>query len=143
MQHRKSMIGLAAALAIVLSAASPAAAANWHGHGGGWHGGGGGWHGGGGGWRGGGWRRGAGWGGAAAGFAAGALIGSAAAAPYGYGYGYGPYAYDNGYYGDDAYAAEPATTDDGGDQYCAQRYRSYDPSSGTFLGYDGMRHPCP
>jgi BA14K-like protein len=25
---------------------------------------------------------------------------------------------------------------------CAQRYRSFDPSSGTFLGYDGMRHPC-
>ncbi|HZH11360.1 MAG TPA: BA14K family protein [Microvirga sp.] len=27
--------------------------------------------------------------------------------------------------------------------YCAQRYRSYDPASGTYLGYDGMRHPCP
>jgi len=25
---------------------------------------------------------------------------------------------------------------------CAQRYRSYDPVSGTFLGYDGHRHPC-
>ena len=25
---------------------------------------------------------------------------------------------------------------------CAQRYRSYDPASGTFLGYDGARHPC-
>jgi BA14K-like protein len=25
---------------------------------------------------------------------------------------------------------------------CAQRYRSYDPGSGTFLGYDGARHPC-
>jgi BA14K-like protein len=25
---------------------------------------------------------------------------------------------------------------------CAQRYRSYDPASGTFLGYDGRRHPC-
>jgi hypothetical protein len=25
---------------------------------------------------------------------------------------------------------------------CAQRYRSYDPGSGTFLGYDGRRHPC-
>jgi BA14K-like protein len=22
------------------------------------------------------------------------------------------------------------------------RYRSYDPSSGTFLGRDGRRHPC-
>jgi BA14K-like protein len=27
--------------------------------------------------------------------------------------------------------------------YCSQRYRSYDPASGTFLGYDGLRHPCP
>jgi BA14K-like protein len=25
---------------------------------------------------------------------------------------------------------------------CAQRYRSYDPESGTFLGHDGRRHPC-
>ncbi len=27
--------------------------------------------------------------------------------------------------------------------YCAQRYRSYDPVSMTYLGYDGRRHPCP
>jgi hypothetical protein len=27
--------------------------------------------------------------------------------------------------------------------YCSQRYRSYDPRSGTYLGYDGYRHPCP
>jgi hypothetical protein len=25
---------------------------------------------------------------------------------------------------------------------CAERYHSYDPSSGTFLGYDGRRHAC-
>jgi len=25
---------------------------------------------------------------------------------------------------------------------CAQRYRSYDPSSGTFLGHNGRRYPC-
>jgi len=31
----------------------------------------------------------------------------------------------------------------GGDPaYCAKRYRSYDPASGTYLGYDGLRHPC-
>jgi hypothetical protein len=24
-----------------------------------------------------------------------------------------------------------------------QRYRSYDPNSGTYLGNDGYRHPCP
>lgn len=27
--------------------------------------------------------------------------------------------------------------------YCASRYRSYDPVSMTYLGYDGRRHPCP
>jgi len=27
--------------------------------------------------------------------------------------------------------------------YCARRFRSYDPASGTYLGYDGLRHPCP
>jgi hypothetical protein len=27
--------------------------------------------------------------------------------------------------------------------YCAQRYRSYDPVSQTYLGFDGLRHPCP
>ncbi|WP_035689847.1 BA14K family protein [Bradyrhizobium elkanii] len=27
--------------------------------------------------------------------------------------------------------------------YCAQRFRSYDPASGTYLGTDGYRHPCP
>lgn len=27
--------------------------------------------------------------------------------------------------------------------YCMQRFKSYDPASGTYLGYDGLRHPCP
>lgn len=27
--------------------------------------------------------------------------------------------------------------------YCEQKYKSYDPPSGTYLGYDGQRHPCP
>jgi hypothetical protein len=37
-----------------------------------------------------------------------------------------------------AYAATgPAT-----DASCAQIYHSYDPASGTFLGYDGRRHAC-
>jgi hypothetical protein len=25
---------------------------------------------------------------------------------------------------------------------CAQRYHSFDPSTGTYLGFDGARHPC-
>jgi hypothetical protein len=27
--------------------------------------------------------------------------------------------------------------------YCIRRFRSYDPYSRTYLGYDGYRHPCP
>ncbi|MGU3495038.1 BA14K family protein [Xanthobacteraceae bacterium A53D] len=26
--------------------------------------------------------------------------------------------------------------------YCSRKYRSFDPRTGTFLGYDGRRHPC-
>lgn len=58
-----------------------------------------------------------GWGPAVGGLAAGAAIGSAIA-------------------NSRAQAAE-------NDAYCAQRHKSYDPSSGTYLGYDGQRHPCP
>jgi len=35
--------------------------------------------------------------------------------------------------------------DDYGDahvEYCLSRYRSYDPASNTFMGYDGLRHEC-
>jgi hypothetical protein len=28
------------------------------------------------------------------------------------------------------------------DGYCSQHYRSYDPASGTYTGYDGRRHSC-
>ena len=27
-------------------------------------------------------------------------------------------------------------------QYCASKYRSYDPRSDTYMGYDGYRHYC-
>lgn len=138
-----------AALALGLSlVATPVAAQNRHFgggiyRGGGWHGGGGGWHGSG--WRGGygGWNGGyGGWGGGygadygygAAGLGLGLLGGAiiASQAPYyGSGYGYGSgYAYpDNG-----GYVSSAA---------CASRFKSYDPASGTYLGYDGFRHTCP
>jgi BA14K-like protein len=35
-----------------------------------------------------------------------------------------------------------ASMDRDSESSCAQRYRSYDPASGTFLGHDGMRHHC-
>jgi hypothetical protein len=102
-----------ATVAAALTVSAPALAQH-HGHWGGhWHGG---------------------WGGAAiGGFAAGALLGSALAAP---SYYYGAPGY---YYAPDVYAAP----DDGAVAYCQQRFRSYDPASGTYLGYDGNRHPCP
>jgi hypothetical protein len=111
------------------------------GGGSGWHGGGrpggGGWHGGGrpSGWHGGHHhRRGGFW----PGFGTGVIIGGALSAPYGY-YGYGP-----GYYDDDDYVDAPAVTvDTGSVAYCKQRFKSYDVRTGTYLGYDGQRHPCP
>lgn len=81
-----------------------------------------------------GWHHHGGWGYGAAGFAAGALLGSALVAR--------PYYY--GYYGPPAYAYEPgAGYPDDAEANCEQRFRSYDPASGTYLGYDGRRHPCP
>ena len=62
------------------------------------------------------------------------------------GYPYDTYAYDYPAYSDNtAYYDAAVVTDNGGNDqaYCMQRYRSYDPASGTFLGYDGIRHPCP
>jgi len=75
----------------------------------------------------------------AGGFVAGALLGSALTAPryYGY-YGGSPYYYGGGPYYSDVYAASPDS-----EEYCMQRFRSYDPRSGTYMGYDGQRHPCP
>jgi len=76
------------------------------------------------------------------------LVGGALAADsYAY-YGGPDYYYGPDYYGDDTYydtGPEVAVVPGGGDDasYCAQRYRSYDPASGTYLGYDGQRHPCP
>ncbi|WP_068013772.1 BA14K family protein [Rhodoplanes sp. Z2-YC6860] len=108
--------------------------------------------------------RGRGYVGAGIGLAAGAIIGGAilnATQPRGYygydgGYGYGAYGYDQGYGGYDSdYVEAPSyrygpgpvyrqSYVEGGNDagYCQQRYRSYDPASGTYLGYDGLRHPC-
>jgi hypothetical protein len=89
------------------------------------------------------------WGAPAAAFVAGGLVGGALAAPYYYGYGpynpgpYYPGAYYPGPYYPGHYAAAPAYSNGGGEGYCAQRFRSYDPSTGTYMGYDGQRHPCP
>ena len=96
--------------------------------------------------------RGRGWGGWGPAFAAGAVVGGAIAATqpwYGYDY-YGPgygytapgYAYTAPDYEDYAYAPGPSYGG-GSVASCEQRFRSYDPASGTYLGFDGRRHPCP
>jgi hypothetical protein len=86
----------------------------------------------------------------------GFAFGFGAGSPYYDDYAYNGYPYDNtyAYYNDPNYSgtfvydAEPSvgvTVTPGADDpaYCVQRFRSYDPASGTYLGYDGMRHPCP
>lgn len=74
------------------------------------------------------------------GFGAGLAFGSALASQ-SYGYYGAPYGYyDDSYYDEGVVAVVPG----GGDvEYCRQRYRSYDVRTGTYLGYDGLRHSCP
>jgi hypothetical protein len=50
-------------------------------------------------------------------------------------YYYSPYAYYPAY--------RPYPLGGAAVTYCAQRFKSYDPHSMTYLGYDGHRHPCP
>jgi len=85
-------------------------------------------------WRGRGWG-GRGWG--YGGFAAGAIVGGALASRYYYP---GP-----SYYYEPYYAPPPPPSYYGSDDvgYCMSRFRSYDPRSGTYMGFDGRRHPCP
>src|SRR5271155_4121990 len=99
------------------------------------------------------WR--GGWGGPIAlGVVAGALVGSALVGPYGPYYP-GPYypGPQPGYYGyppppgypppAPGYAAPPGASAGDPVAYCTQRYRSYNPQTGTYLGTDGQRHHCP
>jgi len=70
------------------------------------------------------------------------LLGPEIGAPryYNYAPGYGPGRLYN--YAPGAIAQSPETLGGYG-AWCAARFRSYDPASGTYLGFDGMRHPCP
>jgi hypothetical protein len=92
------------------------------------------------------YRHGGGGGGFIPGAVAGAVIGGAIASQGYYGGSdyYAPGYYDNGYYDDGGVVAvAPAPGGDDAVAYCMQTYRSYDPQSGTYLGNDGYRHPCP
>jgi hypothetical protein len=107
--------------------------------------------------------RGRGGAGIAAGIATGLILGGIIASQpryYGYGpgyYGYGPryYGYYYGgpqplfygprvFYPPGHYGPIVGPGYGGGDwmSYCFSRYRSFDPATGTYMGYDGRRHPC-
>jgi BA14K-like protein len=75
------------------------------------------------------------------GLVTGAIIGGALASQ-SYGYYGGPGYYEDQYY-DDPAASPPAPVGDDAVTYCIQNFSSYDPASGTYLGNDGLRHPCP
>ncbi|MBI3433589.1 MAG: BA14K family protein [Proteobacteria bacterium] len=78
-----------------------------------------------------------------AGIAAGLLLGGAIAASRP-GYYYAP-----GYYAPSPYYVAPPPTvvyedePDDAVAYCLRRFRSYNPASGTYMGYDGVRRSCP
>jgi hypothetical protein len=73
--------------------------------------------------------------------------GALASGPYAYydgpGYYDAPAYYDDQYVDDGAVGVVQVPVGEDSAAYCAQRYRSYDPASQTYLGNDGYRHPCP
>ncbi len=119
---KSKLLGGAAALALtactVLASAGPASSRPW------------------------GWHRGFGWGGALAAGVIGSAVAAATAplwAPGYYDY-YPGYAYQPGY----VYDYVPAAPAMGGNvAWCEAHYRSYNPATGMYLGYDGLHHPCP
>ncbi|SEE40662.1 BA14K-like protein [Rhizobiales bacterium GAS191] len=79
-----------------------------------------------------------------AGVAAGAIVGGALAGQAYPGYDYRGYGYqdapDPGY----AYVQPaPAYAGGGSAAYCESQFRSYNPATGIYLGFDGLEHPCP
>lgn len=118
---KRKLLACTATLALVACAATaePASAAPW-----GWHHG---WHG--------------GWG--LGGLAAGVIGGAVAAAtsplwaPDYYGYAWGP-----GYGVYDYVPAPPVVAGGAGVAWCEAHFRSYNPATGMYLGYDGVYHRC-
>ncbi len=117
---RAKLLGGAAALALTactVLATTPASAAPW------------------------GWHRGFGWGGAvAAGVIGGAL--AAATSPL---WAPGYYDYYPGYTYSPGYTYDYVAPAGGGGNvaWCEAQFRSYNPATGMYLGYDGQYHPCP
>lgn len=55
---------------------------------------------------------------------------------YYFGWSYRPHVYQPAYY------ANPAPWTPGWYRYCAAKYRSFNPGTGYFVGYDGRHHFC-
>ena len=112
-------------------------------------------------WRHGYWGPGPYWGAGLVGLGVGLAVGSALAAPpvyvappppYAYvpppppppvAYGPGPYA--PGPYVEEPYAPAAYAGGPGGQDwiaYCSSKYRSFNPATGMYTGYDGRQHPC-
>ncbi|UZE50136.1 BA14K family protein [Rhodopseudomonas sp. P2A-2r] len=77
---------------------------------------------------------------AAAAGIAGLIIGGIAASQQRDYYG-GPY-YGRGYYAPAPVYVAPVGPGPGWEAYCFSRYRSFDPATGTYRGYDGRRYYC-
>jgi BA14K-like protein len=58
---------------------------------------------------------------------------------------YDPYYYDPSYYDPGSYYGDvpPVTVSPDAVNYCMQRFRTYDPATGTYIGRGGVRRHCP
>jgi hypothetical protein len=77
-------------------------------------------------------------------FVPGGLVAAATSPLWGPGF----YDYYPGYVVGPVYAAPravvvPSGPGPGAVAYCEAHFRSYDPATGMYLGYDGLHHPCP
>ena len=54
-----------------------------------------------------------------------------------------PYGYGAPRYYNDAPGMRVADADGGSIAWCETRFHSFDPATGTYMGFDGVRHACP
>jgi hypothetical protein len=87
-----------------------------------------------------GWHRGFGWPGAVAAGVVGGAIAAATSPLWAPGY----YDYYPGYTYAPAYgfAPGPVVANGGNTGWCEAHFRSYNPATGMYTGYDGLQHPC-